>query len=82
LYEDVFPFADREISFDGFDLRNGSQDRVGSNEVADLDLCNPRDSIYQRSDFGPLEVEFRLLHRRLGRFDGGLGTKLGLNLVI
>src|SRR5260221_3376694 len=82
LYEDVFPFADREISFDGFDLRNGSQDRGGSNEVADLDLRNPRNSVYQRDDFGPLEVERGLLHGRPARFDGGLGPKLGLNLVI
>ena len=75
-------FADREKSFDGIDLRNGSQDRVGSDQVANLDLCNPRDSIHQRGDFSPLQVEFRLLHRRRGRFDGRLCTQLGLNFVI
>src|SRR5258708_35234995 len=82
LYKDVFPFADREKSFDGFDLRNGSQDRGGSNEVANLDLCNPGDSIHQRGDFRPLKVEFCLFHSGLVRFDAGLAAKLCLNLVI
>src|SRR6266404_8071199 len=82
LHEDVFPFANREKRLDRLDLRNRSQDRGGSNQVADLDLCNPRDPIHQRGDFGPLQVERGLLYGGPARFDGGLGPKLGLNLVI
>src|SRR5260370_11609413 len=78
----IILFANREKSFDGFDLRNGSHDRIGSNEVADLDLCNPRNSIDQRGDFGPLQVECGLLQCCPARFDGGLSPTLGLNIVI
>ena len=81
LYEDVFPFANREKGLDRLDLRNRSQDRGGSNQVTDLDLCDPRDPIHQRGDFGPLEVEPGLLHGCPARFDSGLGPELGLNLV-
>src|SRR6266702_1188250 len=49
---------------------------------ADLDLCDPRNSVYEGGDFGPLQVECGLLHGCRARFDGGLGPKLGLNLVI
>src|SRR5216683_4239399 len=82
LREKILVFGNRKKNLDWIDLRNGSQNGAGPDQVADLDLCDPSDSINERDDFGPLQVEFRLLHCRLSRFNRRLCTKLGLNFVI
>src|SRR6202021_1000615 len=79
LYEDVLPFADRKISFDRLELRNRGQNGIGPYQIADLNLCNPGNSIHQRRDFRPLQVEFGLLDSRFVRFDEGLCAEFGLN---
>src|SRR5712671_5599998 len=45
LCEDIRLLVNWKVGFDGVHLRNRSQDRIGPHQVANLDLCNPRNSI-------------------------------------
>src|SRR3989442_7525267 len=61
LCEKILVFGNREKNLDWIDLRNGSQNGTRPDQVTDLELCGPSDSIHQRDDSGPLQMPLRLL---------------------
>ncbi len=61
----ILLFADGEVHLDGIDLRNRSQVGVGSDQVAHLDFRNAGDTVHQRSNLRPAEIEFGAFDRRL-----------------
>lgn len=82
LRTQVFLLTDREVNFDGINLRNRSKANIRSNQVADLHFGNAGNAVHQRGDFGPSQIELRALDRRLCRFDGCLCRELGLDFCI
>src|SRR5690606_6526721 len=61
--------ADRELDLDRIDRRDRRQHGRRSDEVADLREVDARDPVDRRENLRPLEVEARLLERRLRLLD-------------
>jgi len=56
--------ADRKISLEGSSCETEVKIGIGTNQIADLNLCNPGIPSHQRGDFRPASMSFGLLYSR------------------
>ena len=89
MRREVLAVADGEVDLDGVELRDGGEDGLRADEIADLRGGLAGDSRDERADLGEAEVELGVGDRGLcggdrglGRGDGGFGLRGLLFLVV